>query len=253
MVSTMSMKAGHSCTHAMQVVQAHSSSAWISSPWMGPGSSPSSMWRLSLTMICLGFSAAAGQVGGARVLAAAALHAGVEVQPPLPGKLLELGDAEALRPPRCSRSWRWRPGAPSLEKKMFSGVVIRCMKYECGTMAMKSERDHRVEEPDSEVECRAARPPRAPPPGTWPAPARSPPGDHGAHHGFTTASRHASMTNPVSVDHEQHGQHVGEAARWDRPAPAADEAAAHRHAEPDHEEEAEQVEHQSRSRGRSRP
>ena len=36
MVSTMSMKAGHSCTQAMQVVQAQSSSAWISSPWMGP-------------------------------------------------------------------------------------------------------------------------------------------------------------------------------------------------------------------------
>ncbi len=39
-VSTMSMKAGHSCTQAMQVVHAQSSSALISSPWIGPGSSP---------------------------------------------------------------------------------------------------------------------------------------------------------------------------------------------------------------------
>jgi hypothetical protein len=36
-VSTMSMKAGHSCTHAMHVVHAHSSSGWITEPWIGPG------------------------------------------------------------------------------------------------------------------------------------------------------------------------------------------------------------------------
>jgi hypothetical protein len=42
MVSTMSMWAGHSCTHAMQVVQGHSSAALMISPWMGRVS-PSSM------------------------------------------------------------------------------------------------------------------------------------------------------------------------------------------------------------------
>jgi hypothetical protein len=56
MVSTMSINAGHSSTHAMQVVHAQSSSALISSPWIGPGSSPC-MCRLSFTMICLGESA----------------------------------------------------------------------------------------------------------------------------------------------------------------------------------------------------
>jgi hypothetical protein len=55
-VSTMSMKAGHSCTHAMHVVHAHSSSGLMSSPWIGPGSSPC-RWRLSFTMTRLGESA----------------------------------------------------------------------------------------------------------------------------------------------------------------------------------------------------
>src|SRR5438093_1086527 len=63
MVSTMSMNAGHSCTHAMHVVHAHSSSALISSPWIGPGSSPC-MCRLSFTMICLGESAVPDRYAG---------------------------------------------------------------------------------------------------------------------------------------------------------------------------------------------
>src|SRR2546422_2078056 len=62
-VSTMSMNAGHSSTHAMHVVHAHSSSGWISSPWIGPGSSPC-MWRLSLTMTCLGESAVPAMCAG---------------------------------------------------------------------------------------------------------------------------------------------------------------------------------------------
>src|SRR3990167_5462366 len=59
----MSMKAGHSCTHAMQVVQAQSSSGLINWPWIGPGSSPC-MWRLSFTMIDLGESAVPARYAG---------------------------------------------------------------------------------------------------------------------------------------------------------------------------------------------
>ncbi len=117
MVSTISMKAGHSCTQAMHVVHAHSSSGLISSPWMGPGSSPCRC-RLSLTMICFGRERRAGQIGRTGVLATPALQAGVEVEPPLPRELLQLRDAEAYSAASSMFGMgRWRPAAPAWRRR----------------------------------------------------------------------------------------------------------------------------------------
>ena len=54
-VSTMSMNAGHASTHAMHVVQAHSSSAEIVSPWMARPF-PSCISPRSFRMTCFGDS-----------------------------------------------------------------------------------------------------------------------------------------------------------------------------------------------------
>ena len=111
-VSTMSMKAGHSCTQAMHVVQAHSSSALISSPWMGPGLFASQV-ALELDDDLLGRERRPRQVGRTGVLAAPALQAGLEVEPALPRELLELRDAEGALLGRLLDVQRSAPGPPA--------------------------------------------------------------------------------------------------------------------------------------------
>jgi len=132
-VSTMSMNAGHSSTHAMHVVHAHSSSGRISSPWMGPGSSPC-MWRLSLTMTCLGESAVpamcAGHTAWQRPHSTQASKSSRRFHE----------NSSSFETPRLSASSRFAiagisPRGPSFAKKMLSGVVSKWMKYEYGTIA----------------------------------------------------------------------------------------------------------------------
>ena len=63
MVSTMSMKAGHASTQAMHVVQAHSSSAEIVSPWMARPFLACISPR-SFRMICFGLSGVPARYAG---------------------------------------------------------------------------------------------------------------------------------------------------------------------------------------------
>ncbi len=120
-VSTMSMKAGHSSTHAMHVVHAHSSSALISSPWIGPGASPY-MWRLSLTMIRLGESAVPARYAGH-----AAWQRPHSTQAAKSRRRFHENSSSVLTPSDSASSmfsiFRISPRGVSLEKKMFSGVV----------------------------------------------------------------------------------------------------------------------------------
>ena len=125
-VSTMSMNAGHSSTHAMQVVHAQSSSGLMSSPWIGPGACPY-MWRLSFTMICLGDSAVpAMEAGHTAWQRPHSTHAEKS------SRRFHENSSSLLTPSDSASSmlsiFRISPRGVSLEKKMLSGVVTRCTK-----------------------------------------------------------------------------------------------------------------------------
>src|SRR6058998_1857990 len=94
-VSTMSMKAGHSSTHAMHVVRPELlrlDERAVDRPRRLPVEV-----ALELDDDLLGRERRPRHEGGTRRLAAAALHAGREVEPALPRELFEPADAERLR------------------------------------------------------------------------------------------------------------------------------------------------------------
>src|SRR2546430_28694 len=132
-VSTVSMEAGHSSTHAMHVVHAQSSWVRIGSPWIGPGSSPG-RWRLSFTMTCWGGSAVpASHAGHAAWQRPHSTHASKSSR-----RFHE--NSASVETPKLSASSMLAIGAiaprgPSFAKKMLSGVVIRGTKYEYGMTA----------------------------------------------------------------------------------------------------------------------
>ena len=218
MVSTMSMKAGHSCTHAMHVVQAHSSSGLISSPWMGPGSSPC-RWRLSFTMTRLGTAPCppgrpGTRPGSARTPGTRRSRAAASTRTPPASRCRGVSAASSM-----FVDGRMAPRGPSLEKKMLSGVVMRWTKYEYGMMAMKNSEitAWNSHTPRCVAAQRALRHARR---RACACPSAQPTGDHGAHHGCTTASRQASMTNPVRLMTNSRRARR-RSAPWDRSRPAA--------------------------------
>jgi hypothetical protein len=188
----------------------------------------------------LGAERGAGQVGRAGGLTAAALHAGVEVEPPLPGEFLELRDPEALglldvldlRDLAAGREL----GEEDVERR-------RQHVDEVGTRDDRDEgqRHGGMEEPHAQVGGAQRALPHADRQHRLPQrPAdRRPRGPPGLHGGQPARLHHEA----AEVDHQQQPEDVGEARGGIDPGRPQHEAPPHGQAEPDHEEQPEQVEH----------
>ena len=134
------------------------------------------------------------------------------------------------------------PRGVSLAKKMFSGVVMRWMKYERGMMAMKPSEIVGVEEPDAQM-VPAQRALRHAGPRAWPAPAPSPPATTAPTAAAPRPGGAASMMKPVRLMTKSSASTPAKRAGRIDARRTHHEAAPHGHAQPDHEEEPEQVEH----------
>src|SRR5438477_504868 len=188
----------------------------------------------------LGRERGARQVRGARGLAAAALHAGREVQASLPRELFQLADAERFRLldvlDLSDLAARGELGEEDVQRRgeHVDEVGVRDDGDE-------EERQRGVAEPHAQV--RAAQRALTHPGREHPLPER--PADGGPRRpprlrdGQPAGLQHEAG----EVDDEEQGEDAREAGGRIHAGRAQHEAAPHGHAEADHEEEAEEVEH----------
>ena len=176
----------------------------------------------------------------ARRLAATALEARVEVEPPLPGELLEPRDPESLGrldvgDGRDLAAWP-ELGEEDVQRRrdQVREVRIRHQRDE-------PERERGVGEPEREVQ--AAQ--RAGAEAGRQKPLAERPADRRPRRPRRPRRREPARLDEEAahVDREEEGEGAGEARRGVEAVRPDDEATVDGHAEPNHEEEAEEVEH----------